>query len=152
MNSLRQEEIADLHLITGDLPLRDNDSAIDLKRMGQKPTWLDLRKICPTKLNLHHHWDLFKMRMQGVTELEASNWRDRILPTFNSIGIETQLVTLAPELTDTFIYVRYIRFSLSSRPFLLLSCAVQRRLLPHPETDSKRFFLAALWFRLPHAK
>lgn len=120
MNSLRQEEIADLHLITGDLPLGDNDNAIEHKRMGQKPIWLDLRKTCPTKLNLHHHWDLFKMRVSGATELEASSWRDRILPTFNSIGIETQLVTLAPELTDTFLYVRYIVFSPIFAAFLTL--------------------------------
>ena len=122
MGSLRQEEIADLHLITGDFPLRDNGSfSVEQKRMGQKPTWLDLQKVCSTSLRLHHHWELFKMRVQGITEPDANTWREKTLPTFNSIGIETQLVTLAPEMTDTFLYVRHIRFSLSSRPCLLSS-------------------------------
>jgi hypothetical protein len=107
MKSLRQEEIANLHLVTGDLPLRTEDGipAGDI-RIGQVPTWLDLQKVCSTTLRVHHHWDIFKMRVQGAIERNAKVWRESSLPTFNSIAIETQLVTLASELTDTILYVR----------------------------------------------
>jgi hypothetical protein len=113
MRSLHPEEIADLHLITGDLPAGD-------MRIGQMPTWLDPQNTCSTHLRVHHHWEIFKMRMRGVVEPEAAAWRNNILPTFNSIGIETQLVTLAPELTDTILYVCYIVFFPDGRALILM--------------------------------
>lgn len=105
MHSIRQEEVADFHLVTGDLPLRDAGGIqVGQVRIGQVPTWLNSQKSCPTRLRVHHHWELFKMRVQDTVEPEANTWRERVLPSFNSIGIETQLVTLAPELNDAIIY------------------------------------------------
>ncbi|KIM72381.1 hypothetical protein PILCRDRAFT_741928 [Piloderma croceum F 1598] len=97
IHSLREEDLADLHLVTGDLPAGE-------MRIGQMPTWLDRNKSCSTHLQVHHHWDIFKMRSQNVLEPKAKVWRESILPTFNSIAIESQLVTLAPQLTDTALY------------------------------------------------
>jgi hypothetical protein len=108
MHSLREEDLADLHLVTGDLPAGE-------MRIGQMPTWLDRNKSCSTHLQVHHHWDIFKMRIRNVLEPEAKVWRENILPTFNSIAIESQLVTLAPQLTDTALYVCVVS------PFLFIS-------------------------------
>lgn len=105
MDSLRLEEVEDFHLVTTDLPLRDaNGLLVDQTRIGQVPTWLNLQKHCPFRLHVHHHWDLFKMRKQNVTEPQAEKWRQNILPTFNSIGIESQLATLVPEMNDNILY------------------------------------------------
>jgi len=102
MHSLRQEELADLHLVTGDLPAGE-------RRIGQMPTWFDREKNCSTHLQVHHHWEIFKVRSQDILEPEAKTWRESVLPTFNSIAIESQLITLAPQLTDTTLYVRAVR-------------------------------------------
>ena len=141
MHSLGQDEIADVHVLTGDLPLDTTqtnitdlpqdpttttttthnltaplqDTALNLNntttmgpsmRIGQVPAWLGLHKTCETPFRVHHHWDVFKMRDRGAGEAQAAAWRKNTLPSFNSIGIETQLVALAPELSDDVIYVR----------------------------------------------
>lgn len=104
--SLRQEDLADLHLVTTDLPL-DQDTSI---RIGQTPGWLSLYGECTPRVRAHYHWELFKARGGEINEEQAETWRERALPTFNSIGIESQLVTLAPELTDTMLYVSELSF------------------------------------------
>jgi hypothetical protein len=146
MHSLREEDLADLHLVTGDLPAGE-------MRIGQMPTWLDRNKSCSTHLQVHHHWDIFKMRDQNVLEPEAKVWREGILPTFNSIAIESQLVTLAPQLTDTALYVCVVSpFYSFLKICLFLSFIVQRRFLPYSASCSQRLLLAAFWSRFPHAK
>lgn len=90
-----------MHLITTDLPVDEG------KRVGQIPNWLNLDALCAPSITIHHHWHLFKSRGREHSEQQARIWKENVLPTFNSIGIETQLTTLAPSLTDTFIYVRY---------------------------------------------
>ncbi|KZP14786.1 hypothetical protein FIBSPDRAFT_959374 [Athelia psychrophila] len=112
-------------------------------RLGQVPTWLNLdlagggdeEGLCMNGpgVSVHHHWALFKQRAGSVgpsangdeawetaREKEADEWRDSVLPTFNSIGIETQMGTLAPRLRDTFLYVRFLASFRCSPPSLLL--------------------------------
>lgn len=105
--SLPPGEVAGLHLITTDLPLVNTTR----RRIGQIPTWLDVETVCTPHIYTHHHWELYKSRGRGHNETEALAWKSEILPTFNSIGIETQLPSLAPELTDTFIYVSVLLLS-----------------------------------------
>ena len=108
MAALPAAAVAGLHVVSADLPLPDGT------RAGQVPTWLVSQDGCTPRLEMHHHWDLFKMRTNGTgDEEEARAWRESALPNFNSMGIETQLVSLAPRLSQTIIYVR---FSLSSVP------------------------------------
>lgn len=102
MHSLPEEDIAGLHLVTTDLPI-GNETRI---RAGQVPSWLSSQQSCSTHLTLHHHWDLFKLRPTPNHELDSRIWRANALPSFNSIGIESQMVSLVPELTDTILYVR----------------------------------------------
>lgn len=102
IQSLPEEDIAGLHLITTDLPI-GNETEI---RAGQVPSWLGEQSNCKPQINLHHHWNLFKMRPSAASETLERNWRAEALPSFNSIGIESQIVTLASQLTDTILYVR----------------------------------------------
>lgn len=101
MHSLPAGDIAGLHLVSTDLPTNDGT------RAGQVPLWFKAEETCAPHVQVHHHWDLFKMRT-GVNarEEEATQWREKALPSFNSIGIESQLVSLAPQLTNTILYVR----------------------------------------------
>lgn len=142
VKALGRDAIDGFHLVTTDLPLpalslaeldededEDEGSSLEARgdeRMGQIPTWLNLdAEACAggPGVQMHHHWDLFKMRAAEAAETErareeqekaAGVWRDAVLPSFNSIGIETQLVTLASKMRDTFLYVR----CRSASPFL----------------------------------
>jgi hypothetical protein len=102
LRAFHPEEIAGLHLVTTDLP-RNTTGGM---RVGQVPTWLNLESHCIPHIYLHHHSQIFKLRGQEARDRDAATWREHVLPSFNSIGIESQLVTLAPELTDTILYVR----------------------------------------------
>ncbi|KAF7966442.1 hypothetical protein HWV62_38384 [Athelia sp. TMB] len=100
MAALPAAAVAGLHVVSTDLPLPDGT------RAGQVPTWLAPQDGCVPRLEMHHHWDLFKMRTNGTgDEDEARAWRERVLPSFNSMAIETQLVSLAPRLSQTIIYL-----------------------------------------------
>ncbi|KAF7968346.1 hypothetical protein HWV62_30941 [Athelia sp. TMB] len=102
MAALPAAAVAGLHVVSTDLPLPDGT------RAGQVPTWLAPQDGCAPRLEMHHHWDLFKMRTNGTgDEEEARAWRERALPSFNSMAIETQLVSLAPRLSQTIIYLTH---------------------------------------------
>ncbi|KZP18337.1 hypothetical protein FIBSPDRAFT_594037 [Athelia psychrophila] len=115
MKALPAESIAGLHVVTTDLPMSSEDVGT---RYGQVPEWLNRTHAedgsCAPAVHMHHHWDLFKMRTHAgqstagnVTEegeARAEAWRERVLPSFNSIGIESQLVSLAPQLSNTILY------------------------------------------------
>lgn len=98
VRSFHPNELDKLHLITTDLPFNRNT------RLGQLPTWFMVDQTCTLRIKAHHHWNLF--RQYGAINTDEDDWKASILPTFNSIGIEAQLVSLAPEMGDIFIYVR----------------------------------------------
>lgn len=104
MKSFKPDEIAGLHVVTTDLPI-ENDTRVTTTREGQVPSWLNLNPSCLPAIQFHHHWQLFKVRGRQTSERIARIWRETVLPTFNSIGIETQIPTLAPNLTETILYV-----------------------------------------------
>ena len=76
VRSFHPNELDKLHLVTTDLPFD----------------------------RIPHHWELF--RQHRAINADENEWRANILPTSNSIGIEAQLVSLAPKMDDIFIYVR----------------------------------------------
>ena len=100
VRSFHPNELDKLHLVTTDLPF----DRIPNTRLGQLPTWFREDEPCTPRIELHHHWELF--RQHRPIKADEDEWKASILPTFNSIGIEAQLVSLAPKMGDIFIYVR----------------------------------------------
>lgn len=89
------------------------------------------------------------------TDEEVLNWKNRVLPTFNSYAIETQIANLeglsenlyvSSPLSPPFIHHHHLQPATCSQHLQ------QRRLLPTPKTLHRRLLLPPLRSRLPHAR
>jgi len=77
-------------------------------RLTQVPEWMDTDSIVTrdhevdSKLELVSYWDLFDVSSQSAQATKA--WKNRVLPTFNSHSIESQLSHL-PSTSETILYL-----------------------------------------------
>ncbi|KAK7005951.1 hypothetical protein R3P38DRAFT_1724630 [Favolaschia claudopus] len=112
------------HIITADVP--DPDSLDDSQRLGLVPQWLDVERAWAGGENgeppvyLYHDSELFKLTsLPGRTPTldEVDKWRNNVLPTFNSMAVESQLPQLDPELvSENIIYLNDDQFFLLPFP------------------------------------
>jgi len=128
-----------------------------LDRTAQIPHWLDLSTVnfasVPSKdspvLRIHPHSELFKTG--NSNEKEALLWRDSVLPSFNSLAIESQLANL--DLTSrTAVYLND-DFFLNEVSSLSLLCVVVEVLTFRLAAASlgSRFRISSHGSCLPHA-
>ncbi|KAJ7162100.1 hypothetical protein C8R46DRAFT_1222237 [Mycena filopes] len=110
------------HIVTADVP--DPDSAFDgddgAQRLGLVPQWLDVESAWAGGENgeppvyLYHDSQLFRYTSPpGHTPSieEVERWRDAVLPTFNSMAVESQLPHLDPEVvSENIIYLNDDQF------------------------------------------
>jgi hypothetical protein len=76
---------------------------------GQVPSWLEKDDALTGKgrVVLHHDADYFKpMQCPGtnLSSLETQNWREAVLPTFNSLAIESQIHNIDNLASDQLVY------------------------------------------------
>ncbi|KAJ7680886.1 hypothetical protein DFH06DRAFT_1164401 [Mycena polygramma] len=112
------------HIVTADVP--DPDAFDDTQRLGLVPQWVDLERAWARGENgepplyLYHDSSLFRLTsFPGHTPtIEAvDKWRNRVLPTFNSMAIESQLPHLDPEIvSENIIYLNDDQFLLLPLP------------------------------------
>ncbi|KAJ7474887.1 hypothetical protein FB451DRAFT_1397765 [Mycena latifolia] len=98
------------HIITADVPdPNTNSSASDHKRrLGLVPQWLDI--ACAFSgddgqppIRLQHDTQLFRLTGEPGAALraaDAADWLGKILPSFNSHAVESQLPQLDPEIVS----------------------------------------------------
>ncbi|KAJ7130267.1 hypothetical protein C8R44DRAFT_978397 [Mycena epipterygia] len=95
------------HVVTADVP---DPSAVDYhRRLGLVPQWLDIECAFhgnpdgQPPIRLQHDTQLFRLTGRPGAVLraaEATNWLFKILPSFNSLAVESQLPQLDPELVS----------------------------------------------------
>ncbi|KAJ7708167.1 hypothetical protein B0H17DRAFT_1325114 [Mycena rosella] len=99
------------HIITADVPdpNTNNNTAVDHnRRLGLVPQWLDIQ--CAFRgqdghppIRLQHDSQLFRLTGRPGAALESANatdWLDKILPSFNSHAVESQLPQLDPRIVS----------------------------------------------------
>ncbi|KAJ7473581.1 hypothetical protein B0H11DRAFT_1866506 [Mycena galericulata] len=95
------------HVVTADVPHHNaHNSSSAHRRLGLVPQWLDIE--CALRgsddqpgIHLHHDSQIFRLTWSPGTTLtaaDASEWLDRVVPSFNSHAIESQLPQLDPEI------------------------------------------------------
>ncbi|KAJ7130767.1 hypothetical protein C8R43DRAFT_1024938 [Mycena crocata] len=84
-------------ILTADVAADDTDEL----RLGSVPTWLDV----DAGVRLLHHSDVFRVPQTSLApNTTARSWRDRIVPSFNSLAIESQIAHI-PDLAPTIFYL-----------------------------------------------
>ncbi|KAJ7144500.1 hypothetical protein C8R44DRAFT_760014 [Mycena epipterygia] len=71
------------------------------RRLGLVPQWLEPQCAANSGIKLHHDTQIFRLTGAPGTELtpaDASDWLGRVIPSFNSHAVESQLAHLDPEL------------------------------------------------------
>ncbi|KAJ7933822.1 hypothetical protein B0H13DRAFT_683575 [Mycena leptocephala] len=106
------------HIITADVP--DPDAFDDAQRLGLVPQWLDTESAWAGGENgeppvyLYHDSQVFRLTsLPGHTPAveEVDKWRNKVLPTFNSMAVESQLAHLDPEIvSENIIYLNDDQF------------------------------------------
>ncbi|EIN08240.1 hypothetical protein PUNSTDRAFT_134631 [Punctularia strigosozonata HHB-11173 SS5] len=70
------------------------------KRLGQVPQWMDLHLAETQGVTFHHDADIFKPLPQSpdaeLSDRDIAAWRAAVLPTFDSMAVESQLANLPP--------------------------------------------------------
>ncbi|GAA6059108.1 hypothetical protein JCM10212_002079 [Sporobolomyces blumeae] len=112
VDALGQNRLANVHLVVGDTPIyppgREDTidaDASDRPRYAQAPHWLNFSSIEVSQaaseeqssgpsFHLRPHSELFKV---AASETDAVEWQDKVLPSFNSLAIESQLPNLELE-------------------------------------------------------
>ncbi|EIN07315.1 hypothetical protein PUNSTDRAFT_53663 [Punctularia strigosozonata HHB-11173 SS5] len=76
------------------------------QRMGQIPQWLRTNESTPDLL-LHHDADIFRPSLRAAASQAAfEQWQASVLPTFNSMAVESQLANLSPsEVSDNTVFL-----------------------------------------------
>ncbi|KAJ8296782.1 3-O-alpha-D-mannopyranosyl-alpha-D-mannopyranose xylosylphosphotransferase [Rhodotorula toruloides] len=153
--SLPDVSIATLHLVVGDTPAYspfappalDAASPANATRFAQIPHWLGLSNIGLSEpastvpslripsLLVHPHSELFKSAQPDSDETQAADWRTSVVPSFNSLAIESQLPNLpstaqtALYLNDDFFLMRTLAFTDLASPLSGPVFRMQRDLL-----------------------
>ncbi|KAJ7267659.1 hypothetical protein B0H12DRAFT_1229947 [Mycena haematopus] len=112
------------HIVTADVP--DPDAFDDAQRLGLVPQWLDLESAWAGGENeeppvyLYHDSELFRLTtLPGHTPTidQVDRWRNNVLPTFNSMAVESQLPHLNPEIvSENILYLNDDQFFLLPLP------------------------------------
>ncbi|KAJ6498788.1 hypothetical protein C8R45DRAFT_1125525 [Mycena sanguinolenta] len=112
------------HIVTADVP--DPDAFDDAQRLGLVPQWLDVESAWAGGENgeppvyLYHDSELFRLTASpGRTPTidEVDRWRNDVLPTFNSMAVESQLAHLDPEIvSENILYLNDDQFFLLPLP------------------------------------
>ncbi|KAJ7453047.1 hypothetical protein B0H11DRAFT_1741585 [Mycena galericulata] len=95
------------HVVTADVPHPNaHNSSAPQRRLGLVPQWLDIE--CALQgpddqpaIHLHHDSQIFRLTSSpgtALTPADASEWLDKVVPSFNSHAIESQLPQLDPEI------------------------------------------------------
>ncbi|KAJ7454666.1 hypothetical protein FB451DRAFT_1278896 [Mycena latifolia] len=103
LSSMPSEVVRKYILLTADVAADDTAEL----RLGSVPTWLDLNQSAGVQVL--HHSDVFRvpeslLPSQTDVERQGHDWRDRNVPSFNSLAIESQLANI-PELAPTIFYL-----------------------------------------------
>ncbi|KAJ7747945.1 hypothetical protein DFH07DRAFT_574174 [Mycena maculata] len=100
-----------VHIVTPDVPHPDtetqdalNTTSADQRRLGLVPQWLDIRRAFngsdgEPPIILHHDSQVFRLTGRPgatLTPADATDWLGKVLPSFNSHAIESQLAHLDP--------------------------------------------------------
>ncbi|KAF7357842.1 hypothetical protein MVEN_00830400 [Mycena venus] len=106
------------HIVTADVP--DPDAFDDSQRLGLVPQWLDFDRAWAGGENgeppvyLYHDSELFRFTsLPGHTPTidQVDKWRSNVLPTFNSMAVESQLPHLDPEIvSENIVYLNDDQF------------------------------------------
>ncbi|KAF7315861.1 hypothetical protein MIND_00102600 [Mycena indigotica] len=106
------------HVITADVP--DPAAESTAQRLGLVPQWMDLETSWTGGLNgeppvyLYHGIQIFRMTTEpGRTPSldEVDEWRSKVLPTFNSMAVESQLPHMDPDITsENIVYLNDDQF------------------------------------------
>ncbi|KAJ7091977.1 hypothetical protein B0H15DRAFT_948172 [Mycena belliarum] len=106
------------HIITADVP--DPDEFDDDQRLGLVPQWLDLDRAWAGGENgeppvyMYHDSEIFHLTsIPGHTPTieEVEKWRASVLPTFNSMAVESQLPHMNPDVvSENIIYLNDDQF------------------------------------------
>ncbi|KAJ7656654.1 hypothetical protein B0H17DRAFT_359292 [Mycena rosella] len=106
------------HIVTADVP--DPDKFDGSERLGLVPQWLDLESAWAggesgePPVHLYHDSDIFHLTsLPGRTPTieEVDKWRNSVLPTFNSMAVESQLPHLDPNIvSENLVYLNDDQF------------------------------------------
>ncbi|KAJ7896082.1 hypothetical protein B0H14DRAFT_2431241 [Mycena olivaceomarginata] len=90
-------------LLTADVPADDTEEL----RLGSVPIWLNTSQE-NDQIQLLHHSDVFRTLESSLPSTDVENrgraWRDRFVPSFNSLAIESQLANIE-DLAPTIFYL-----------------------------------------------
>ncbi|KAF7313346.1 hypothetical protein HMN09_00490200 [Mycena chlorophos] len=95
-DSLPPDLVRKYILITADVPADDTERA----RFGSVPTWLDLG----SDVQVLHHSEIFRVPKSVLGDMEGRLWRDQVVPSFNSLSIESQFIHIR-EAAPTMFYL-----------------------------------------------
>ncbi|CAK5270131.1 unnamed protein product [Mycena citricolor] len=95
------------HIVTNDVA----DPQHPDKRFGQLPQWLDVQcaieghnatasTLGQPPILVHHDNELFRYTPTGGTTADSDKWLKRVLPSFNSHAVESQLAHLDPDVVS----------------------------------------------------
>ncbi|KAJ7718436.1 hypothetical protein B0H16DRAFT_423071 [Mycena metata] len=116
------------HIVTADVPPPNlNNTAPDSShRLGLVPQWLDIECAFhgnpdgQPPIRLQHDSQLFRLTGRPgatLTAADASNWLEKILPSFNSHAVESQLPQLDPAIvSDNIIALNDDQFMMLTHP------------------------------------
>ncbi|KAK7005985.1 hypothetical protein R3P38DRAFT_2729323 [Favolaschia claudopus] len=107
------------HVVTADVPTHGPFQG-DAQRLGLVPQWLDVDRARIGGVNgeppiyLYHDSEVFRYTSSPghtPTVEEVNKWRQSVLPTFNSMAVESQLPHLDPEsVSENIIYLNDDQF------------------------------------------
>ncbi|KAJ6586004.1 hypothetical protein B0H19DRAFT_1250747 [Mycena capillaripes] len=93
------------HVVTADVPHPNPNTTDHGRRLGLVPQWLDINCAFHSpdhpSIYLHHDTEIF--RLTGIpgtnlTSADAIDWLGKVIPSFNSHAVESQLPQLDPEI------------------------------------------------------
>ncbi|KAJ7266363.1 hypothetical protein B0H12DRAFT_1320991 [Mycena haematopus] len=114
------------HIVTADIS--EPTASGHERRLGLVPQWLDIECAfygCPDPetqppIRLQHDTQLFRLTGRPGVTLQANNatdWLDKVLPSFNSHAVESQLPHLDPEIvSDAIVALNDDQFMLLPLP------------------------------------
>jgi hypothetical protein len=106
LTSLGSETMQKLHILAS--AYSHTNGSVDVMT-GQVPAWLEKDKALTgqSAVVLHHDADYFKpMQTPGtnLSSVEIQNWREAVLPTFNSLAVEAQIQNIDHVSSDQLVY------------------------------------------------
>ncbi|KAJ6454522.1 hypothetical protein C8R47DRAFT_222143 [Mycena vitilis] len=86
-------------VLTADVAADDTETL----RLGSVPTWLNMSR--DDGVRVLHHSDVFRTQESSTSTTDKGReWRDHMVPSFNSLAIESQLANI-PDLATTLFYL-----------------------------------------------